>query len=242
MLRGVGARRRRRRGRGGWSLLYGDTPVVSPGGRHRSGRAVAASGDQPGRSVHRAARRGRGGDRVVRAQVPRAVRRNGALPGGLQRGGAWLSRGADGGRHGHLPRRVGDHEPGLLPAHPPSSAVRAGGARRVLVPGPVRGRIPAGRGRVRDPVVEERLHDAGRHLRARRVGAQRVAGRRLPAGAVRIRVQGRAGSAARVAARGAPGRARRRVGVPVRRGREDGRVRHHAVRVPARSAGRPGPA
>jgi hypothetical protein len=39
----------------------------------------------------------------------------------------------------------------LLPAHPAPGATRRRGPRRVLVPRPVRDRLPAGRGRVRDP-------------------------------------------------------------------------------------------
>ena len=77
--------------------------------------------------------------------------------------------------------------------------------------------------------------DADRGPRA--PGARRLAGRRVPARADRLRVQGRAGAAARLAARGASGRARRRLGVPVRPGGQARRLRDRAVRVPAAARG-----
>ena len=69
---------------------------------------------------------------------------------------------------------------------------------------------------------------------------RRLARRRLPARADRVRVQGRAGPAARLAARGPPGSPGRRVGVPVRPRGQARRLRHRPVRVPA-AARRAGP-
>ena len=87
------------------------------------------------------------------------------LPGRLQPGPARLPGRAGRRRHGDLPGRLGDHEPGVLPADPAPPAQRRLGPRRVLVPGPVRDRLPAGRGRVRDPVLEDARHRAGRDRR-----------------------------------------------------------------------------
>ena len=243
VLRAIGGRRRRRSGRRrlGSVLREHDRDV----GRGRDGnrRHTATAGHQPGRGVHRVARHRRRGDCPVRAAVSLAVGRDGLVPSRLQPGAACLPRRPGRRWHGHLPHRLGDDEPGLLSADSAAPARCARGARRVLVPGPVRGRVPAGRGRVRDPVVEDRFHDAGGHRRARLVRARRVAGRRLPARAGRLRVQGGPGPAARVAARGAPGRPGRRVGVPVRRGRQAGRVRDRACsRSGSRRRPGPGPA
>ena len=122
-------------------------------------RLAAAAGDQPGRGVRRAARAGRGGDRPVRAPLPRARPRHRAVPGRVQPRAGRLPGRARRGRGGHVPGRLGDDGAAVLPAHPAPSAPRRGGARRVLVPGPVRDRVRADHRGVRHPGHQD-AHDA----------------------------------------------------------------------------------
>ena len=146
---------------------------------------------------------------------------------------------------GHLPGRLGVDEPALLSA---DSAAPAQDARRPAARSgswPVRGRVPPGRGRVRDPVVARRFTrpSSSRHRRPRPPGRRRWRDAAYLLALAGLRVQGLPGPAARLAARGPPGRPGRRVGVPLRRGRQAGRVRHRPVRVPAAARlARPGPA
>ena len=207
-------------------------------------RTPATAGHQPGRGVRSGAGHRRGGDRLVRAPLSRACPRHRGLPGGLQPGAARLPGRPDRGRHGDVPGGLGVDEPGVLPGHPAPPAQRRGGPRRVLVPGPVRDRLPADRGGVRDPVRQDPRHPAGRDGRPQPPGAWRLARRRLPARPGRVRVQGRARPAARLAARSAPRRPGGRVRVPVRRRGQPRRLRHRPVRFLAaarrRGVARPG--
>jgi hypothetical protein len=144
---------------GGWSLVYGNTALVTPGGgptiiggplqlqaTSLAGVFVALLGLVAVAIAWYAPRYhepGRGTALYLAAYNPALL----ACLAVLTAGG-----------NGHLPGRLGDHEPGVLPADPASPAQRRLGPRRVLVPGPVRDRLPAGRGGVRDPFLQDARH------------------------------------------------------------------------------------